>query len=141
MQDDPASITAHVVGDSQIEVLAVTKSGQAQLFKHQPNGRGSKPLKPALTVAVNIMRKEIAKQTPILAGKLTEDSKLLLAYGSYVMLTFETVVPDFSDKIQRLVRTDVKNLKERNVLGTTKIKPMAITRDVEYLVAGELCDG
>lgn len=123
--------------ESQIVVLATIRSGQAQLFKYQPNGH-SKPLKPSLSVAVaaDVNQKETVQQIPILAGQLAQDEKLLLAYGSYLNLTFEKVVPDFSDKVQCLIRSDTKKSKEKKEEAVSKVKNTAIEGNVEYLAPG-----
>lgn len=138
MQDEAVSVSSHVVGDSQIEVLAVSKSGQASLFKHQPNGRNSKPLKPALNVIVASSSgpKESFQNISILTAKLIQDSKLLIAYGSYLNITFEKVTPDFSEKLQCLMRSETKKTKEKNDLGISKLQPTVVDGDVEYLVTG-----
>jgi len=137
MQDDATSVSTLVM-ELQVVVLATIRSGQAQLFKYQPNGH-SKPLKPSLSVAVaaDINQKETIQQIPILAGQLTQDEKLLLAYGSYLNLTFEKVTPDFSDKIQCLIRSDAKKLKEKKE-EVSKIKNTAIEGDVQYLAPGNI---
>lgn len=126
----------------QVGILVTTQSGQAQLFKYQPNGH-TKPVKPSLNIAVaaDINQKETVQQIPILAGHLTEDEKLLLAYGSYFNLTFEKVMPDFSDKVQCLIRSerlDTKKSKERKEEAISKVKPTAIEEDVEYLAPGNI---
>ncbi|XP_012229807.1 WD repeat-containing protein 43 [Linepithema humile] len=137
MQDEATSVSTLGMEESQIVVLATIRSGQAQLFKYQPNGH-SKPLKPSLSVAVaaDISQKETVQQTPILAGQLTEDEKLLLAYGSYSNLTFEKVTPDFSDKVQCLIRSDAKKSKEKKEEAVSKVKSTAIEGNVEYLAPG-----
>lgn len=140
MQDEATSVSILVAEELQVVVLVTTQSGQAQLFKYQPNGH-TKPLKPSLNIAVaaDVSQKETVQQIPILAGHLTEDEKLLLAYGSYLNLTFEKVIPDFSDKVQCLIRSerlDTKKSKERKEETISKIKPTAIEEDVEYLAPG-----
>jgi len=142
MQDEATSVSAFVMEESQVVVLATIRSGQAQLFKYQPNGH-SKPLKPSLSVAVaaDINQKETVQQIPILAGQLTEDEKLLLAYGSYLNLTFEKVTPDFSDKVQCLIRSersDAKKSKEKKAEAVSKIKSTVIEGDVQYLAPGNI---
>ncbi|KAL0116118.1 hypothetical protein PUN28_011170 [Cardiocondyla obscurior] len=136
MQDEATSISILIAEELQIVVLVTTQSGQAQLFKYQPNGH-TKPLKPSLNIAVaaDANQKETVQQIPILAGHLTEDEKLLLAYGSYLNLTFEKVVPDFSDKVQCLIRSDTKKSKERKEETISKLKPTTI-EDAEYLAPG-----
>lgn len=141
MQDEATSISILVVKESQVIVLVTTQSGQAQLFKYQPNGH-TKPLKPSLNIAIaaDVNQKETVQQIPILAGHLTEDEKLLLAYGSYLNLTFEKIVPDFSDKMYCLIRSerlDTKKSKERKEETISKVKPTAI-EDVEYLTPGNM---
>ncbi|XP_039308534.1 WD repeat-containing protein 43 isoform X2 [Solenopsis invicta] len=140
LQDEATSISILVAKELQIVVLVTTQSGQAQLFEYQPNGH-TKPLKPSLNIAVaaDVNQKETIQQIPILAGYLTEDEKLLLAYGSYLNLTFEKVIPDFSDKVQCLIRSeklDTKKVKEKKEETISKIKPTAIEGDVEYLAPG-----
>lgn len=143
MQDEATSVSTILVEESQqVVVLATTRSGQAQLFKYQPNGH-TKPLKPSLNIAVaaDVNQKETVQQIPILAGHLTEDEKVLMAYGSYLNLTFEKVTPDFSDKVQCLVRSeklDTKKLKERKDEIISKVKPTSIEEDVKYLAPGNL---
>lgn len=139
MQDEALSVSVHVNEESQVMVLAVTRSGQAHVFKYQPNGR-SKPLKPTLNIAVasDVHQKETIQQIPILMAKLIENEKLLLAYGSYMNLTFEKVTPDFSDKIQYLIRSEVKRTKERKEESVTKVKATITEDNVEYLVPGNI---
>ncbi|XP_070151555.1 WD repeat-containing protein 43 [Polyergus mexicanus] len=141
MQDEATSVSTIVVEESQqVVVLATTRSGQAQLFKYQPNGH-RKPLKPSLNIAIaaDVNQKETVQQIPILAGHLTEDEKMLLMYGSYLNLTFEKVTPDFSDKVQCLVRSeklDTKKSKDRKEETISKVKPTSIEEDVKYLAPG-----
>lgn len=141
LQDEATFISTVVVEESQqVVVLATTRSGQAQLFKYQPNGH-TKPLKPSLNIAVaaDANQKETVQQIPILASYLTEDEKVLLMYGSYLNLTFEKITPDFSDKMQCLVRAenlDTKKLKERKEETVSKLKSTSIEEDVKYLAPG-----
>ncbi|KAG7210283.1 hypothetical protein KM043_011827 [Ampulex compressa] len=137
LQDEPMSISVHIAEDSEVMVISTTRSGQAHLFKYQPNGR-TKPVKPSLTIAVasDLSQKEGIQQIPILISKLTEDQKLLLAYGSFVNLTFEKVVPDFSDKIQCLVRSEIKKTREKKEELISKVKSTAVQDDVQYLAPG-----
>lgn len=139
MQDEATSISV-ITKESQIVVLATVRSGQAHFFKYIPNGH-SKPLKPSLTIAIaaDTNQKETVQQIPILSGCVTEDEKLWLAYNSYLNLTIEKVVPDFSDKVQCLIRSeklDGKKSKERKEETVTKLKSTSIEGDVEYLAPG-----
>ncbi|KAI4501476.1 hypothetical protein M0802_003353 [Mischocyttarus mexicanus] len=138
MQDEALSVSVHVnEEESQIIILSITRSGQAHIFKYQPNGR-SKPLKPTLTIAVasDGNQKETIQQIPILMAKLIENEKLLLAYGSYLNLIFEKITPDYSDKIQYLIRSEVKKTKERKDESVAKMKNVITENDVEYLAPG-----
>lgn len=136
LQDDAISISVNVSEESQVVVLVVTRSGQAHLFQYQPNGR-SKPLKPNLNIAVasDISQKDSVQQISILDAKLTEDQKLLLTYGTYFNPTFERVTPDFSDKVQCLVRSENRKNKERKE-EISKVKTTIIEDNVEYLAPG-----
>ncbi|KAK2586858.1 hypothetical protein KPH14_009796 [Odynerus spinipes] len=137
IQDEATSVSVSVNEESQVIVLATTRSGQAHIFKYQPNGR-SKPLKPTLNIAVasDANQKETIQQIPILTAKLTEDEKLLLAYGSYTNLTFEKITPDFSDKMQCIIRSDNKRTKEKKEESVTKIKATVTEDNVKYLAPG-----
>ncbi|XP_012145844.1 WD repeat-containing protein 43 isoform X2 [Megachile rotundata] len=137
LQDDAISVSVNISENSQVIVLVVTRSGQAHLFQYQPNGR-TKPLKPSLNIAVasDISQKDSIQQISILDAKLMEDQKLLLAYGTYITPIFEKVTPDFSNKVQCLVRSDSKRSKDRKE-EITKVKSTVIEDNVEYLAPVE----
>ncbi|OAD55589.1 WD repeat-containing protein 43 [Eufriesea mexicana] len=136
LQDDPISVSTNISVNSQVMVLVVTRSGQAHLFQYQPNGQ-SKPLKPSLNIAIasDINQKDSVQQISILNARLTEDQKLLLAYGTYLNPIFEKVTPDFSDKVQCLVRSEYKKNKDRKE-EISKVKSTIIEGNVEYLAPG-----
>ncbi|XP_017888745.1 WD repeat-containing protein 43 [Ceratina calcarata] len=137
IQDDPISVSANVLENSQVMVLVVTRSGQAHLFQYQLNGR-SKPLKPSLNIAVasDVSQKDSVQQISILNGRLTDDQKLLLVYGTYINPVFEKVIPDFSDKVQCLVRSEFRKGKDRKE-EISKVKSVIIEENnVEYLTPG-----
>ncbi|XP_033329925.1 WD repeat-containing protein 43 [Megalopta genalis] len=136
LQDDAISVSVNMSKESQVVVLVVTRSGQAHLFQCQQNGR-AKPLKPSLSIAVasDISQKDSVQQIPILDAKLMEDQKLLLAYGAYLNPTFERVIPDFSEKVQCLVRSENRKTKEKKE-EISKVKTTIIEDNVEYLAPG-----
>ncbi|XP_078040921.1 WD repeat-containing protein 43 [Augochlora pura] len=136
LQDDAVSVSVNISKESQVIVLVVTRSGQAHLFQCQQNGR-AKPLKPSLSIAVasDISQKDSVQQIPILDAKLMDDQKLLLAYGAYLNPMFERVIPDFSEKVQCLVRSENKKTKEKKE-EISKIKATIIEDNVEYLAPG-----
>ncbi|XP_001604509.1 WD repeat-containing protein 43 [Nasonia vitripennis] len=138
LPDEAVSYSVKAVKDSQILVLSVTRSGHAQLFKYQVNGTSSKPIKPALNVivAADSGQKESVQQIPIITGEITDDSKMLLCYGTFLGLTIEKVIPDFSDKVQCLVRVDLRKSKEKKDEAVTKVKKANIDEKVEYLAPG-----
>lgn len=118
-------------------MLATTDLGKALLYKYQPNGR-TKPLQPTLSIEIvsDVKQKEVAQKIPIVAGHLTDDEKVLLVYDNDISLTFEKIVPDFSNKEQRLVRTGVKNPKERTQMETTKVMPTREDENARYYGPG-----
>lgn len=136
---ETTSVSTLVTEKSQIVVLATTDSGKALLYKYQPNGC-TKPLQPTLTIEIvsDIKQKEVNQKIPIVAGHLTDDEKLLLVYDNDISLTFEKIVPDFSDKEQRLIRSGVKNLKERTQIETTKVMPTREDENAKYYGPGNL---
>lgn len=139
MQDEATTVSTLVAEQSHVIVLVTTRSGQAQVFKYQPNGR-TKPLKPSLNIAIasDVNQKESIQQIPILAGQLTKAEKLLLAYGTHSNLTFEQIVPDFSDKVQCLIRSEMRKSKEKKEESVSKVKTTAMDGDVEYLAPGNV---
>ncbi|XP_015604522.1 WD repeat-containing protein 43 [Cephus cinctus] len=138
MQDEAVCVSVRVVDNCQIMVLAITRSGHTHLYKYQPNGHCSKPIKPSISILIasDASQKDLVQQVPVLLGQLTEDAKLLLAYGSYLNLTFEKLTPDFSDKVQCLVRSDVRKSRERREGAITKVKVPETEGNVEYLLPG-----
>lgn len=140
LKDNPVTVSAKVVDDSQIHVAVPNVSGRLHLFKYQQNGTSSKPLKPALNMSITTSEsgvQEKSQQMPIVAAHLMENAKILLAYGSFVNLVFETVVPDYSSKLQTLVRTDLKKSKDKKQDNVTKVKETEVAKDVEYLAPGK----
>ncbi|KAK0092601.1 hypothetical protein PV326_001058 [Microctonus aethiopoides] len=138
MQDDPVSLHAQVNENSQITILSTNRSGQAHVFVYQPNGKCSKPLKPSVTVLIasESRQKEGIQSIPIQSAYLTLDNKMLLAYSSLLTLTFEKIEPDFSDKVQALVRSEIKWSKERKEEAVSKVKSVETEGNVEYLSPG-----
>lgn len=139
MQDEAMSVSVRLMEDSQVMVLAVTRSGQAHLYKYQPNGTTPKPIKPSLNIFVTSdtsQKEQNMQQIPILKGQLTEDTKCLLAYGSFLNINFEKVVPDFSEKVMYLERTDYKKQKEKKDETVSKVKATDTEGEVQYLVPG-----
>ena len=134
MQDDALSVSARVFDDGQIAILAANRSGQAHIFKYALNFLNDKPLKPALSVVIALdSTQKTAQQIPIQAAELTEDAKLLLAYGSMLNLAFERLTPDFSDNVQCLLRADLKRTKEKKEEAITKVKVAETEGNVVYL--------
>lgn len=62
---------------------------------------------------------------------------MVLCYGTFLGLTVEKVIPDFSDKVQCLVRADLRKSKEKKEEAVTKVKKTDIDEKVEYLAPGE----
>lgn len=140
MQDEAMSVSSRLIEDSQVMVLAVTRSGQAHLYKYQPNGTTLKPIKPSsniFVVADSSQKEQNIQQIHILKAQLTEDRKCLLAYGSFSNITFEKVAPDFSEKVMYLERTDYKRPREKKEEALSKIKATDIEGEVQYLVPGD----
>ncbi|XP_011493851.1 PREDICTED: WD repeat-containing protein 43, partial [Ceratosolen solmsi marchali] len=137
LPDEALSFSIKAVEDSQILILSVTRSGHAQFFKYQANGTSSKPIKPSLNVlvATDAGQKESVQQIPIIKAELIEDAKMMLAYGTIAGLSIEKVIPNFSDKIQCLIRTDLRKGKDKKEEIITKVK-MADSQKVEYLAPG-----
>lgn len=142
IQDDPVSLSVKNYDNSQISILSANRSGQANLFFYQPNGQCVKPLKSNLTIIIASDTTQQQNDTstmeliPIKSGCLTDDKKLLISYGQLIDLTFEKIIPDFTDKIQSLIRTDGKRIKEKKHEALVKIKSADSESNVEYIVPG-----
>ncbi|XP_032664473.1 WD repeat-containing protein 43 [Odontomachus brunneus] len=134
---ETTSISTLVTENSQIVVLATTDLGKALLYKYQPNGR-TKPLQPTLSIEIvlDVKQKEVTQKIPIVAGHLTDDEKVLLVYDNDISLTFEKIVPDFSNKEQRLIRTGVRNPKEKTQIESSKVMPTREDENVKYYGSG-----
>ena len=138
LPDEVISFSIKPAEDSQIIVASVTRSGHAQIFKYQANGTSAKPIKPALNilVAADSDQKGPVQQIPVLVTGLVEDDKVMLAYGSFMGLTIEKVTPDYSDKVQCLIRKDFRKAKLKKEESVTKVKSTA-EQSAQYLGPGK----
>ncbi|KAG8042146.1 hypothetical protein G9C98_000137 [Cotesia typhae] len=125
------------LSESQIVILATNRTGQCHLFVYQPNGVSTKPLKSTVTVIITTETadKDVTS-VPILSSQLTDDNKMLLVFGTLLSLTFDRIAPDFTEKIQMVVRKNVKWTQEKKVEALSKVKNVVIDGDVEYVAPG-----
>ncbi|KAF7990041.1 hypothetical protein HCN44_008715 [Aphidius gifuensis] len=149
LNDDPVSLSVKNYDDnSTITILAANRSGQVNVFNYQPNGQTIKQLNPSLTVIIasdsssslstpTQQQKDSSQvqSIPIQTACLTDDQKLLIAYGKLIDLTFEKLTPDYSDKVQSLIRTDGRKLKDKKDESISKIKAVD-TDNAEYVTSG-----
>lgn len=118
-------------------VVAVTRSGVLHLYRHQLNGKCSKPLKPKVTVQVasdtgQSQSKDAVQPIPIFGAK-KQGSNILIAYGSPVFLSFETVCPRGPDKVLCLVRRDPREKVASRDGVISKVKVPETSENVEYV--------
>lgn len=133
------SNSVHITKQSEILVLSISRSGQAHLFKYQKNGSFSKPLKPIVNIFIaseNSSQNKSAHQIPIVTSMITNNCKLLIAYGVLPALTIEEVEIDFSNEVQCLIRTDLWKSKEKKEEAVTKIKVPDSETNVAYISQG-----
>ena len=135
------SVSVRLIKDSQVMVLVVTRSGQAQVFNYQPNGTTLKQIKSTLNIIIvsdGSQKEQNLQKIPILKAQLTEDNQCLLAYGSFLNITFEKVTPDFSKKGDWILkRADYKRAREKKEEAISKIKATDTEGEVQYLVPGD----
>ncbi|XP_014227299.1 WD repeat-containing protein 43 [Trichogramma pretiosum] len=136
LSDEVLNYSIKCTKDGQIFVLSTTRSGNAQLFKYQANGVSCKPVHPILNVIIATDSEQKAKQIPILTTCFLDETAMTLAYGSFIALTIEKVVPDFSDKSQCLIRQESKKSKNEQKEAMTKVKTLGET-GAQYLGPGD----
>lgn len=149
LNDDPVSLSVKSYDDnSSATIVAANRSGQVNVFNYQPNGQSAKQLNPNLTVIIASDSSSSSSSTtpqqkdssqvqsiPIQTACLTDDKKLLIAHGKLIDLTFEKLTPDYSDKVQSLIRTDGRKLKDKKDENLSKIKAVD-TDNAEYISSG-----
>lgn len=118
-------------------IVTVTRSGVLHLYRHQLNGKCSKPLKPRVTVQIasdtgQSQSKDAVLPIPILGAK-KQGSNILIAHGSSVFLSFETICPTGPEKVLCLVRRDPReNVASRDGV-ISKVKVPETSDNVEYI--------
>ncbi|GFG32378.1 hypothetical protein Cfor_04358 [Coptotermes formosanus] len=118
-------------------VVAVTRSGVLHLYKHQLNGKCSKPLKPRVTVQIasdtgQSQGKDAVLPIPILAAR-KQGSNILIAHGSSIFLSFETICPRGPEKVLCLVRRDPRENVASKDGVISKVKVPETSDNVEYV--------
>lgn len=116
-------------------MVAVTRSGVLHLYRHQLNGKCSKPMKPAVTVQIASdtgQSKDAVQPIPIL-GAVKQGPNILIAYGSPVFLSFESICPKGHERVLCLVRQDPREKVKSRDGVISKVKVPEAGDSVEYV--------
>ncbi|PSN32314.1 WD repeat-containing protein 43 [Blattella germanica] len=134
MEDVASSVSVRV--DGATTMVAVTRSGVLHLYRHQLNGKCQKPLKPKVTVQIASdvsQNKEAVQPIPVI-GAFLIGSDILIAHGSSVFLSFETISPNTDEKVMFLIRQDPRrDTLVRSDAELSKVKQPETSGAVEYI--------
>lgn len=132
-----SAVSVVVAPDDTTTLAAVTRSGIVHIYRHTPNGKCAKPVKPRVTIQVvsdTGQTDSIVSPIPIVGAIFKANTNLTIGYGNSLFLRFEDVVLNDYEKIQCLIRKD-----PRKVSSTSKAEEVSKTRapvvdgDVSYL--------
>ncbi|KDR13291.1 WD repeat-containing protein 43 [Zootermopsis nevadensis] len=133
MEDVATSVS--LCSTDTTSVVAVTSSGVLHVYRHQLNGKCSKPLKPKVTVQIATdtgQSKDAVQRIPIL-GAMKLGSGIIIAHGSPVFLSFETICPKEHEKVVCLVRQDPRKKSTSRDGVVSKVKIPEASDSVEYV--------
>ncbi|XP_014091928.3 WD repeat-containing protein 43 isoform X1 [Bactrocera oleae] len=146
MEDVAHCLTCQVDIDGNVRVASVTRSGVIHMYLIAvENIKPEKPIKPKLTIEVASDSATVIAPIPAVSVSLQHSShtqELIFGYGNKSFLVFEHLTPNFTEKLQVLIRTDPKTLylmrgklsKKDGKAGDAKktVTPIVNDADVEY---------
>lgn len=106
--------------------------------------KADKPVKPRVTIRIASDSATVIEPITAVAASLQHAAKpgdLLFAYGDNKCLLFEQLKPNFSEKMQVLVRTDPRKLIKQKLMGKRDgnpeaalkiLTPVINAKDVDY---------
>lgn len=141
MEDIAYGVSCKVDNEDNLQIAAVTRSGVVHFYVNPiDNIKPDKPIKPKVTIGVASDSDTVITPIPAIAASINSGPKakdILIAYGDKQFLQFENVVPNFTEKLQSLIRNDPKlqtskSLKKQGETNLKNVTPIYNKRDVEY---------
>ncbi|XP_062134866.1 WD repeat-containing protein 43 [Drosophila sulfurigaster albostrigata] len=145
MEDVAHSLACEVRDDGQLRVASVTRNGNIHIYLLNVESLSSeKYIKPKVTLQIASDGADTVEPILAVAAHFVYDEQraheILFGYGTRSLVTFEKYTPNYSEKLNVIVRTDPKKLyakkKRSDQSGTqealkTKI-PIVSKTEVEY---------
>lgn len=142
MEDLAYYLTSQVDDEGNLKLASVTRSGVIHVYLIPLDSlKSDKPIKPKVTIEIASDSSQVIKPLPAVAASLDHAQKdhILFAYGDQQILTFEQITPNYSEKLQVLVRSDPKSqfLKKKSIQSNhvgaslNTITPL-VSENVEY---------
>lgn len=104
-----------------------------------------KPLKPKVTISIASDSATVIEPISAVAASLehsTKPGELIFGYGDKHFMVFEQLKPNFTEKMQVLVRTDPRKLMKQKIMDKHKdisseaalkmLTPLIDSKDVDY---------
>ncbi|XP_055855975.1 WD repeat-containing protein 43 [Episyrphus balteatus] len=146
MEDIAHTLSCQLDDEGNLKLASVTRSGVIHVYLIPlDNIKSEKPMKPKVTIEIASDSASVIQPIPAIAASLEHAMKgqILFCYGDRQFLTFEQIVPNYSEKLQVLVRTDPKtNFSKKKSLQThdygSSLKTITpkIDRHVDYNTGG-----
>ncbi|XP_055906734.1 WD repeat-containing protein 43 [Eupeodes corollae] len=112
MEDIAQSLTCQLDDEGSIKLASVTRSGVIHVYLIPLDSiKAEKPIKPKVTIEIASDSTSAIQPIPAVAASLEHAMKgqILFCYGNTNFMTFEQIFPNYSEKLQVLVRADPKS--------------------------------
>ncbi|KAI8128960.1 hypothetical protein FF38_09843 [Lucilia cuprina] len=121
MEDIAHCLSCQMEEEGKLKVSSVTRSGVIHVYVIDLESiKADKPIKPKLTISIASDSATVIEPISAVASSLKHAAKpgeLLFAYGDKHFMVFEQLKPNFSEKLQVLVRKDPKSLLKAKMGG------------------------
>ncbi|XP_065367123.1 WD repeat-containing protein 43 isoform X1 [Calliphora vicina] len=145
MEDIAHCLSCQLDEEGKLKVSSVTRSGVVHVYVIDLESiKADKPIKPKLTISIASDSATVIEPISAIASSLQHATKpgyLLFAYGDKHFIVFEQLKPNFSEKMQVLVRKDPKKLLKQKMGKGDKtstdaalkiLSPIINSKDVDY---------
>lgn len=145
MEDVAHSLACQVGDDGELRVASVTRNGNIHIYLLNVNSLSAeKYIKPKVSLQIASDGADTVEPIYALAAHFVHDvlrpHEILFGYGSRSLLQFERYTPNYSEKLNVIVRTDPKKLYTKKQRGdqsgsaeALKMKtPVVRNKEVEY---------
>lgn len=144
LPDEPLSIAISARSDEVHPILlaAVTQQGRLHLYEQHLNGKCKAPIHPEVTLQVTISdnKRVPSKTVPVLGAHFLsdQDQTILLAHGSFIKPTFETLPYSSREPEIHLIRSDSSLQHHQVEMNVAKIKTPVTCGDVKTLIPNQM---